>query len=86
VWQANPWSPGVAWHDRVVARDESQADGTRALSANGMRRLLRGAGFDIIHTTSPFFFPQSMRWCEPLEPLLAPIQLGGEYMVLARKP
>ena len=86
VWQANPRSPGVAWHERVVARDGSQADGTRALTASETRRLLRGAGFDIIHTTTPFFFPQSMSWCEPLEPLLAPIQLGGEYMVLARKP
>jgi len=86
VWQANPRSPGVAWHERVVARDESQPDATRALGARETRRLLRGAGFDIIHTTSPLFFPQSMSWCEPLEPLLAPIQLGGEYMVLARKP
>jgi SAM-dependent methyltransferase len=86
VWQANPRSPGVAWHDRVITRDASQADGTKALSARETRRLLRGAGFDIIHTTSPLFFPQSMSWCESLEPLLAPIQLGGEYMVLARKP
>ena len=86
VWQANPWSPSVAWRERVVAPDGSEADGVRALSASETRRLLRGAGFDIIHTTSPFFFPQSMSWCEPLEPLLAPIQLGGEYMVLARKP
>jgi len=86
VWQANPRSPGVAWHERVAARDGSPPDATRALSARETRRLLRGAGFDIVHTTSPLFFPQSMSWCEPLEPLLAPIQLGGEYMVLARKP
>ena len=86
VWQAHPRSPGVSLYERVVARDGSEADRTKALSARETRRLLRGAGFDIIHTTSPLFFPQSMSWCEPLEPLLAPIQLGGEYMVLARKP
>ena len=86
VWQANPRSPGVAWQERRAARDASESDGTRALTARETRRLLRGAGFDIVHTTSPLFFPQSMSWCEPLEPLLAPIQLGGEYMVLARKP
>ena len=86
VWQANPRSPGVAWQERRAARDASESDGSRALTARETRRLLRGAGFDIIHTTSPLFFPQSMSWCEPLEPLLAPIQLGGEYMVLARKP
>jgi hypothetical protein len=86
VWQANPRSPGVAWHERVIARDGPPAEVRKALSAREMRSLLRGAGFDIVHTTSPLFFPQSMSWCEPLEPLLAPIQLGGEYMVLARKP
>jgi hypothetical protein len=86
VWQTNPWSPSVAWHERVAARDGSKADGSRSLTARETRGLLRGVGFDIMHTTSPFFFPQSLSWCEPLEPLLAPIQLGGEYMVLARRP
>ncbi len=81
VWQTNPWSPSVAWNARAAT-----GDGSRAVSARETRRLLRGVGFDIVHTTSPFFFPQSLSWCEPLEPLLAPIQLGGEYMVLARRP
>jgi hypothetical protein len=81
VWQRNPWSPGAIWSSRPAV-----PGGSGVLTARETRRLLRGVGFDIIHTTSPFFFPQSLSWCEPLEAALAPIQLGGEYMVLARKP
>jgi hypothetical protein len=80
VWQRNPWSPSAMLN--VRERD----GGSGRLTARDTRRLLRGVGFDIVHTTSPVFFPQSLSWCAPLEPLLAPIPIGGEYMVLARKP
>jgi len=80
VWQQNPWSPSAMWSPRE--RD----GGSGKLTARDTRRLLRGVGFDIVHTTSPLFFPQSLSWCTPLEPILAPIPIGGEYMVLARKP
>lgn len=80
VWQRNPWSPSMMLNVR-----ESDG-GSGKLTARDTRRLLRGVGFDIVHTTSPVFFPQSLSWCAPLEPLLAPIPIGGEYMVLARKP
>ena len=58
----------------------------RALAPADARRLLRGVGFDIVHTTSTFVFPRTLTWCRPLEPLLAGLPLGREYMVLARKP
>lgn len=80
VWQRNPWSPSV-----VLNASEADGDSVK-LTARDTRRLLRGVGFDILHTTSPLFFPQSLSWCAPLEPVLAPIPIGGEYMVLARKP
>jgi hypothetical protein len=80
VWQRNPWSPSAM----VNARNAHGGSGN--LTVRDTRRLLRGVGFDIVHTTSPVFFPQSLSWCQPLEPLLAPIPIGGEYMVLARKP
>ena len=80
VWQRNPWSPSAMLSLR-------EADGgSGRLTARDTRRLLRGVGFDLVHTTSPVFFPQSLSWCAPLEPVLAPIPIGGEYMVLARKP
>lgn len=80
VWQRNPWSPTAMLNSR-------EANGASdRLTARDTRRLLRGVGFDIIHTTSPLFLPQSLSWCAPLEPLLAPIPIGSEYMVLSRKP
>lgn len=81
VWQRNPWSPGAIWNARPAV-----PGGSGVLTARETRRLLRGVGFDIVYTTSPMFFPQGLSWCQPLEPFLAPIQLGREYMVLARKP
>jgi len=80
VWQRNSWSPSAMLNARE--RDA----GSDRLAARDTRRLLRGVGFDIVHTTSPLFLPQSLSWCAPLEPLLAPIPIGAEYMVLARKP
>ena len=79
VWERNPWSPKAM----LNARDTSSSG---RLTARDTRRLLRGVGFDIVHTTSPIFFPQGLSWCEPLESVLAPIPIGGEYMVLAKKP
>jgi hypothetical protein len=81
VWQRNPWSPGAVWNSRPAV-----PGGSGVLTARDTRRLLRGVGFDIVYTTSPVFFPQGLSWCQPLEPFLAPIQIGREYMVLARKP
>lgn len=81
-WESNPWSPAA----RLTTGRASDARRAPALTAPEARRLLRGVGFDIVHTTSAFFFPRALRWCLPLEPMLASIPLGAQYMVLARKP
>lgn len=81
AWERNPWSPG--------ARLEAMGSGHVASSGVGppeTRQLLRGAGFDIVHTTSMFHFPPALSWFRPIEPMLASLPLGLEYMVLARKP
>jgi hypothetical protein len=80
AWQTNPWSP------MVVPSAKGSRGRTRGLVPPDARRLLRGVGFDIVHTTSAFFFPRSFSWVHPIESLLAPIPIGGQYMVLARKP
>jgi hypothetical protein len=77
MWQTNPWSPGAILNVRARASE------TSALTPPAARRLLRGGGFDIVHTTSAFFFSPDLTW---VQPLLAPIPFGTEYMVLARKP
>lgn len=82
LWEDNPWNPRV----RLVM---TRAGGQRqaiTLTAPAARRLLRGVGFDIVHTTSAFYFTGALRWCRPIEPLLSSLPLGGQYMVLARKP
>jgi hypothetical protein len=82
VWQTNPWSPAAMFPvTRTRGRSHSEA-----IAPPDARRLLRGVGFDIMHTTSAFFFPRSFSWVHPVESLLAPIPIGGQYMVLARKP
>ena len=80
-WDRNPWS------QRLRPTSTGSSNGhARALAPADARRLLRGVGFDIVHTTSTFVFPRTLSWCRPLEPLLAGLPLGREYMVLARKP
>jgi predicted TPR repeat methyltransferase len=80
-WDRNPWNPRL----RLTSTGSSNAH-ARLLAPADARRLLRGVGFDIVHTTSTFVFPRTLSWCRPLEPLLAGLPLGREYMVLARKP
>ena len=82
VWHTNPWAPwGALSGSRVSSRQRALA-----MTPPEARRLLRGAGFDVVQTVSAFFFPPTLSWCQPIESLLSPIPLGSEYMVLARKP
>jgi len=81
-WENNPWSPGSL----LGMLDGAGGRGPATLAAPAARRLLRGVGFDIVHTTSAFYFPRALAWCRPIEPMLASIPLGEQYMVLARKP
>ena len=55
------------------------------LSPPESRRLLSAGGFEILDTTSRFFFPRSLRVFRGAEPLLSRIPLGGQYQVLCRK-
>ena len=81
VWQDNPWAPSVILNPRLAASGER---GT-VITAPTMRRVLRGVGFDIVHTTSAISFPDTLAWAQPLVPLLSPIPIWRQYMVLARK-
>jgi hypothetical protein len=81
-WENNPWNPGT----RLIMSRVSFDRDAITLAPPEARQLLRGVGFDIVHTTSAFYFPRALRWCRVMEPMLAPIPLGGQYMVLARKP
>jgi SAM-dependent methyltransferase len=88
-WDRNPWNPSVrlALYGRSNGGSNDRSNGAGSpLTPADARRLLRGVGFDIVHTTSTSYFPRTLTLFRPLEPVLAPLPLGKQYMVLARKP
>lgn len=81
-WENNPWNPGTRWVMKRVPFDRDAI----MLWPGESRRLLRMSGFEIVKTQYCFFFPNFLKALRPLEPLLAPIPFGGQYLVIARKP
>jgi hypothetical protein len=56
------------------------------LSPIEARRRLRAAGFQVLQTRYLFFFPRKLSLLRPVERHLARLQLGAQYVVLARRP
>lgn len=81
VFENNPWNPGARLVMRRIAFDR---DAIR-LWPSESRRLLRNAGFTILLTDSLFYFPRAFAWLRGLEPMLAALPFGAQYLVLARK-
>ena len=81
-WENNPWNPGTRY---IMSRVEFDRDAI-TLTPPESRRLLRAGGFEVLCTRSLFWFPRALAALRPLERLLAPIPLGGQYLVLCRKP
>lgn len=81
MWENNPWNPGTRY---IMSRVPFDKDAI-TMTPPETRRLLRGAGFDIVRTDFLFVFPHLLRALRPLERLVASLPLGGQYLVLARK-
>lgn len=81
LWENNPWNPGTRYIMSRVPFDRHAI----VITPFEARRLLRGAGFEIVRTDHLFVFPHLLRVLRPLERLLAPFPIGGQYLVLARK-
>jgi SAM-dependent methyltransferase len=81
-WENNPWNPGTRYIMNRVSFDEHAI----TITPPEARSLLRAAGFAVVETTALFIFPRALRWLRPLERLLAPLPLGGQYLVLCRAP
>ncbi len=81
LWENNPWNPGTRY---IMSRVPFDKDAI-TLTPFETRRLLRETGFEILRTDYLFLFPNFLRALRPLERLLAPLPLGGQYLVLARK-
>jgi SAM-dependent methyltransferase len=82
LWENNPWNPGTRL---VMYRCEFDRDAVKIFPREAAR-LLDNGGFEVLRTDYRFFFPRFLKALRPLEPALAGIPLGGQYMVLGRKP
>ena len=80
-WENNPWNPGT----RLVMRRIPFDRDAKMLSAPHARRLLEGAGFEIISTDFLFVFPRALAALRPLESALTRVPAGAQYMVLCRR-
>jgi SAM-dependent methyltransferase len=78
----NPWNPGT----RLVMRSIPFDREAETLTPRATRSLLRGEGFEVIHTDFLFFFPRVLHGLRRVEPYLKRLPLGAQYMVVARKP
>lgn len=81
-WENNKWNPIV---HLLMSRVPFDRDAVM-LFPHEARRLLRQAGLNIVLTDSLFIFPASLAVLRPLEPRLCKLPIGGQYLVLARKP
>ena len=81
-WENNPWNPGTRY---TMSRNEFDRDALM-LSPPGARRLLAGAGFEVLRTDTLFYFPRQLAFLRGLEPYLSRLPLGGQYLLLCRKP
>lgn len=80
LWENNPWNPGT----RYMMDKCSFDDDALPINPRTARAMVRSAGFEVIRTDFLFIFPRVLRGLRPLEPMLATLPLGGQYMVLCR--
>jgi SAM-dependent methyltransferase len=81
-WENNRWNPAVHF---VMSRVPFDRD-AQMLFPHQARSLLRAAGFEVVLTDYLFVFPAALGFLRALEPRLCKLPLGGQYLVLARKP
>ena len=79
MFDNNPWNPGT---HVVMARIPFDKDAIK-LSARTARRVLAGAGFGIVRTDHLFVFPRFLSALRGLEPALAGLPIGAQFLVLA---
>ena len=82
LFENNAWNPG-AW--MVMRRIPFDRDAV-PMSPRQARRLVARAGFADVALRSLFYFPRPLAWLRFLERGLAPLPLGAQIQVLARRP
>jgi SAM-dependent methyltransferase len=82
LWENNPWNPGTRY---IMSRVPFDRDAI-TITPPEARAMLRQEGFELLRTDFLFVFPAFLRWLRPIERLLIAMPVGGQYLVLARKP
>lgn len=82
LWENNPLNPGTRW---VMSRIPFDRDAI-TLRSGEARRLGQAVGGEILATTFHFLFPKTLRFLRPAERWLERVPLGGQYLVVVRKP
>lgn len=80
-WENNPWNPGTRYIMSRVKFDEDAI----TLTPPEARGLLRDNGFEVLGTTSRFYFPRALAALRPAENLLGRLPLGGQYLIWCRR-
>jgi SAM-dependent methyltransferase len=81
MFENNPWNPGTRL---VMSRIPFDRDAI-TINPPEAKRLLGDAGFTVLRQDSLFYFPRVLRLLRPIEPLLAPLPLGTQYLTLGRR-
>lgn len=82
LWENNPWNPGTRYVMSKISFDRDAV----TLTPPETRALLSGGGFEVVRTDHLFFFPTALRLMRWLEPVILTLPIGGQYLVLGRKP
>ncbi len=81
-FENNPWNPGTHW---VMSRIPFDRDAVK-LSYLEAKSLCQKAGFSTVDTIRfLFYFPASLKFLRPVEPLFESVPFGGQYLVLVSK-
>jgi SAM-dependent methyltransferase len=80
-WENNPWNPGTRY---IMSRVSFDKDAI-TITPPEARAMLTAGGFQVIETSSRFFFPRMLAGLRGLEPALSRLPLGGQYLVWCRR-
>lgn len=81
-FENNPWNPGTRM---VMSRIVFDRDAI-TLSYLESKKLLRQGGFNDVNVSKfAFYFPNALKFLRFIEPALASIPLGAQYLILAKK-
>jgi SAM-dependent methyltransferase len=80
-WENNPWNPGTRY---IMSRVSFDKDAI-TITPPEARAMLTAGGFQVLETSSRFFFPRMLAALRGLEPALSRLPLGGQYLVWCRR-